>query len=199
MNCFMPSTTCIGFKLKAVTCLFGLAVLLLPITSMAQAPDSFGPAPKISLVDSDGNDFSSDLLAGKIWIANFFFTRCNGPCPIQTAHLKRLRSKFDAETNIHFVSITVDPKHDSSEVLKEYSEKHAKDDSKWHFLTGDLEKIVELMNEGFNLGSGSEPIYHSSRLILIDKSGEIRGFYRGTELPEIKKLEARVKELLDVR
>ena len=168
----------------------------LPSICLAEAPDSFGPAPSISLTDSNGRKFNSSSLTGKIWVANFFFTRCNGPCPIQTSHLQLLRGKFQDETNLHFVSITVDPKHDSAEVLKKYSLKHAKDDTQWHFLTGELDTIVELMNEGFNLGSGTEPIYHSSRLILVDAAGNIRGFYRGTEMPEIKKLKHRIEALL---
>lgn len=182
-------------QIVAITLCSLLCYLSTANPAFGQTPKTFGKAPTFTLTDSEGNSFSSEKLAGSIWVANFFFTRCNGPCPIQTAHLQQVQNHIDAK-QLQIISISADPEHDTPKLLKEFAEKHHVDTKNWDFLTGELSTIVALMNTGFRLGSGSEPIYHSSRLILVDTKGIIRGYYRGTEAPEVEKLEAAIAILL---
>lgn len=184
---------------KVCSTLSLLVLASVTIVAIATAEDlkQFGTAPSFTLRNSENTPVSAKDLAGKVWIANFFFTDCEGPCPIQAAHLQKLADTFPETQDLVFVSITADPKNDTPEKLAAYAERIKADTSRWHFLTGDSETIHDLMNEnGFALGSGPEPIYHSTRFVLVDQQGQIRGFYRGTEMNQVKSLITDIKKLL---
>ena len=146
--------------------------------------------PSFSLTDQTGQTFASDQLAGKIWIGNFIFTRCPATCPIQTANLSALQPRLQqldgGKGNIHLLSITVDPEYDTPNILSEYAARADADTEHWHFLTGAREEIWPLCKQGFKLAVGDNPpeanslIMHSSKLILVDGQGRIRGFFEGT-------------------
>ena len=153
-------------------------------------------APEFKLTDSAGEEFSSSKLRGDFWLVNFFFTRCTGPCPIQAAKFKELAFYFSDHSNLKFLSITADPDNDTVEDLAAYAEKMNADTNRWHFLTGPKSQIIELLNNGFRLGAPDKPIYHSTRFVLVDQRGTIRGYYGGTDQKTVARLKRDIKNLL---
>ena len=154
---------------------------------------------QFELTDSAGKTFNSGELKGKAWIADFFFTTCADVCPMMTKHMAQLSRTFEAVKGVHFVSISVNPEHDSPEVLSKYAQKLNVPLDQWHFLTGERETITKLMTEDFKIGSKEEPIFHSTFFVLVDRNSYIRGYYDGTQKPSIEKLFKDVARLLKER
>ena len=180
------------------------------------------PLPAFELVDSSGEAFSSDRLEGHPWVASFIFTRCTLTCPEQTRRMKevqrRLADREQQQTGstrqggpMHFlwdhvrvVSISVDPGHDTSEVLANYAAGHEADPARWTFLTGDREAIHRLCRDGFKLPAAvsdepENPITHSARVALVDHRGHLRGLYPGTTDEGIARLMAGIELVLAER
>lgn len=139
--------------------------------------------PQFLLVDQEGQPFRDSDMAGKLWVVDFFYTTCPGPCPALTSRLSEVHRAFVGEERVGFLSISSDPEKDRPEVLKRYAEKFEAD-ARWRFLTGDVAGIFSLANEGFKLSitrteGGAEPVTHSTRLVLVDSDGYVRGFYEG--------------------
>jgi protein SCO1/2 len=161
--------------------------------------DIYGSVPDFSFTESSGRSVGLHDLLGKVWVVDFIFTHCAGTCPLMTAEMKRLRSSFPQD--IAFVSITVDPAHDTPEVLAQYAKQNGADSRNWMFLTGSRTALRALMMGGFKLplddtqGSDSEPITHSSRFVLVDKKGRIRGYYDGTDDADVKRLTNDARQL----
>jgi protein SCO1/2 len=144
---------------------------------------NYWSVPDFSLVNQDGLPFGSSEMAGKIWVVDFFYTTCPGPCPALTSRLSDVHRAFAGETRVGFLSISSDPVKDTPEVLKRYAERF-RADQRWLFLTGDEMSVFKLANEGFKMGiakvEGSpEPVTHSTKLALVDDSGAVRGFFEG--------------------
>ncbi|MCA9177622.1 MAG: VCBS repeat-containing protein, partial [Planctomycetales bacterium] len=136
--------------------------------------------------DQHGQPFSDEQLRGKVWIANFTFTRCRGTCPEQTRRMAELQQALQEQptwAGIHLLSISVDPEYDQPDVLKEYAEQAGADPEHWHFLTGERAKIWEVSKVGFRLPVAEDakneqmPIMHESKFVLVDRSGQIRGYF----------------------
>jgi len=152
-----------------------------------------GQAPPFELIDQDGKPFSSRSLAGKIWIANFMFTRCANTCPVQAKKLAGLeaivKSAPDLAGEIRLVSLSVDAERDLPADLKAYARGLGADPALWVFLTGPPGDVARLSTEGFQLAAGVLPgageggapgITHSDRFLLVDREGRLRGRYRPT-------------------
>ena len=149
--------------------------------------------PPFSLTDQAGNEVTRETLDGDVWVADFIFTRCPGPCPVLTrrmAELQRAVASDPALQGVKLVSISVDPEHDTPEVLRGYGEKYGADRDRWRFLTGEREAVGRLIRDGFRLGvtlvgdvaaEGNviEEPTHSDRWVLIDRDGWVRGYYSG--------------------
>ncbi|MDA1026888.1 MAG: FG-GAP-like repeat-containing protein [Planctomycetota bacterium] len=151
-------------------------------------PRVLGFTPAFELTDQNGGRFSSDLLAGKPWVANFMFTRCPTTCPRQTALLKTVQDRIlgDRESGglrLHIVSFTVDPANDTPAVLKSYAGQAGSDDQIWKFLTGSVEEIRgTISREGFKLAvkvdeNNPASILHSPLFVLVDSYQRVRGLY----------------------
>ena len=172
---------------------FALVLLCFFFFGCARKPEvDYGQVPEFSLTDQNGKTMTRADLAGKVWIADFIFTNCAGTCPVITGTMRRLQNALPDE--VHLVSFSVDPARDTPEVLAEYAKKSNANTVRWHFLTGDKSQLYDLSIKGFKLAledTGStdvEPITHSTRLVLIDKQGMIRGYYGGTDEDDMKKL-----------
>lgn len=161
---------------------------------------SYGTVPSFQLVNQNGHPFGSAQLAGKIWIADFVFTSCPGPCPMISSRMSELQKPLE-KTDVHLVSFTVDPEKDTPEVLRSYAERLRADPGRWDFLTGAKLAIYRLSHDGFKLAvsDGSEeagvPV-HSTRMVLVDRHGQIRGYYEAVEPDSITKLLADTNHLL---
>ena len=177
-------------------------VILALFAACSRRPDlpKFYPVPHFSLIDQTDRTVTLDELKGKVWIADFIFTNCAGTCPMMTSEMRKLQQALPDE--IRMVSFTVDPARDTSKALAAYAAEHGATRDRWLFLTGDKESLYDLCMKGFKLpldeqgGTPQEPILHSTRFVLVDKDGEIRGYYSGTEDKELAKLAADARKLL---
>ena len=155
-----------------------------------------GAAPEFTLTDSSNSEFASTALKDHVWVLNFFFTSCQGPCPKMTANMAFLEEKLKDESRANFVSLSIDPERDTPAALLEYAKSVGADLNRWHFLTGNIEKIIEIAEKGFKLATDSQEKIHSTKFILIDRRGMIRGYYDGNSRDEMKRLEKDVRRLL---
>ena len=153
-------------------------------------PDRYlGQVPPFSLIDETGRPFESESLDGKIWVAAFTFTRCRGICPLMAAQLGKLQDELrgsDASNQVMLIDITVDPEHDTPEVLGEYAKSVGADPSRWKFLTGRRNQIRQLSRHGFKLPvedveNVQMPIAHSQKFVLVDREGFVRGYFDGID------------------
>jgi protein SCO1/2 len=138
-----------------------------------------GPAPKFELVNQDNKKITNETYKGKVYVLEFFFTTCPSICPKMNLSMLAIENSFFGNPNFGIVSITIDPTHDTSAVLKAHAKLLGVKSSNWNFLTGDKDYIFGIANKGFNLYVGenskvSGGFEHSGLFALIDKNGMIR-------------------------
>lgn len=161
------------------------------------------PPPFISQVsaptftDETGTSFTISQLDGRIWVANFIFTRCGGQCPLMSVNMKKLQGWLQENEmgNVKLVSLTVDPEFDTPEVMQRYSDAFQANEGQWHFLTGDRQTIYDWILKDFKLETEEnegKPVadlfVHSDKFVLLDRERNIRGYYSGTDAEELEKL-----------
>ena len=140
-----------------------------------------GKIPSFDLIDQNGESFTLESVKGNVWLADFIFTTCAGPCPIMTERMSTVQHDLIDIDKLKFVSFTVNPDYDTPEVLKKYAKRYDADISTWSFVTGKYEQIQELIANGFKMGDEEEIVFHSTRFALVDHEGNLRGYYSGTE------------------
>lgn len=179
----------------------------------AIAPDSadrleaLWDIPDFELIDSEGQAVSKSDLAGKIWVADFIFTRCPGPCPRMTRKMLALQRKLRPGDPVLLVSFTVDPAYDTPAVLAKYSAHYGVEQSTWRFLTGDPQTTIALIRDGFftavqSSSTDLDPssIIHGTHFLLVDAKGTVRGIYDSQDeildslLSDIERLVAEIEE-----
>ena len=185
--------------LMGVAGAFMLALLGLVVIEAAQESrkslDYLGDVPDFSFVSQDGERFDRDTLLGKINIVNFFFTSCQGPCPYMNSKVAEMYRKYATTDQVRFVSVSVDPERDSLAVLRNYAARFGVTDNRWQFLRGPIDAVHDLTENGFHL-AGELPALHSTKLILVDPEGRIRGYYDSFDPASLELLTAQTKELL---
>jgi protein SCO1/2 len=159
------------------------------------------PVPDTKLVDETGRNVRLDAMKGSVTVYDFIFTTCTGTCPIMSNNMRALTGRIEKDAPVRFVSITVDPVHDTPVVLSQYA-KRVRNDARWTFLTGTRDDIVHLGVKGFKLATGDpmpggEPLLHSSRFAVADKQGMIRGYYDATDGQVPEQVARAVEALLD--
>ena len=150
-----------------------------------------------NFTNQDGELISKSDYEGEVYVANFFFTRCPGICPILTKNIKQVQAETKG-INVSFLSHTVDPKNDTVGRLKRYCDNKKIDNSNWNFVTGDQNSIYEMGVLSYLVPNSEDALapggfLHSDKFILIDTKSRIRGMYSGTDSTEIERL------ILDVR
>ena len=140
--------------------------------------------PDFSLTERSGKKVTLADLRGRVWVTDFIFTSCAGPCPVMSRRMGRLQSELqrDRMDQVLCVSITVDPEHDTPQVLREYADSKGADPKQWLFLTGEKKAVRSLIIDGFKLTAPKTPeeeesLLHSTRLALVDRRGRVRGYY----------------------
>ncbi len=146
-----------------------------------------------NLINQNGEVITQEDYKDKIYIADFFFTRCPSICPIMTNNMVKIQEEFLKDTDVMLLSLSVTPVVDSIPVLKEYAMKKGVNDSKWNITTGDKKHIYELARRSYfavvEQGDGGlQDFIHTPNFILIDKKKQIRGIYDGTDDEEILRL-----------
>ncbi len=211
-----PATRTPGPLQRRIADLAGRRLVWIAVVSLATAlplvkafsvdlPDS--PArlhrlPEFSLVSEAGRPFGSTQLRGRVWVANFVYTSCSGVCPKLTAAMQRVQYRArNLKGAFHLVSITVDPRGDTTEKLRAYAEKARANSASWTFLGGSLEDVRSLVMDGFQLGMGKDDhghapgescdhevassdaastlfdVAHGEQLVLVDGEGWVRGSF----------------------
>ena len=151
--------------------------------------------PAFALTHHDGSTVTAEDFRGAPWVADFIFTRCPAICPRMTSQMKRVADALGQPFRI--ASFSVDPVHDTPEVLRDYAAKHGAGEG-WYFLTGETDAIYTLCREGFLLAIDASPppdapaddgpILHSNRLVLVDAESRIRGYYDPFDEDELQRL-----------
>lgn len=178
-------------------------VMALPVTRAAlpapvPLPPMLGTVPDFKLVDQTGAPFGPDRLAGRVWIADFIFTRCPDVCPRMTERLVRVHRTLGDRADI--VSVSVDPDYDTPERLAAFARAHGADSPRWHFLTGESGPMQDSVLRGFKVAFSRDSddvstITHGVHVVLVDGRGRIRGFYDSNDADALERLEADVQRL----
>jgi protein SCO1/2 len=170
--------------------------------------ESFTAVPPFALTAQDGRQVTLDDFKGRVWIADFVFTNCPGPCPMLTSHMRGIQDLLaERSLDVSLVSFSVDPETDTPEALTEYGKAFGANFKRWSFLTGDKQEIYDLILHGFLLAvsdgavssdysAGPGIITHSTRFALVDQNGEVRGYYHGEEPTVAAEIVADAKRLL---
>lgn len=135
-------------------------------------------------------------MRGRVWVADFIFTRCIGPCPMLSANMQALQSQLPKSVGL--VSFTVDPDHDSPEVLNVYARKFSADPQRWFFVTGDKPALLRLFREGFQVAYDQDAagnISHATNFVLVDAEARIVRYYDGLDPADLDRLIADAKKL----
>lgn len=167
----------------------------------------YGEVPEFSLMERSGRTVQQSEMLGKVWIADFIFTRCAGPCPLMSLQMAQLQEALSGTSDVCLATFTVDPEVDTPDRLSEYADRYGAKRDRWWFLTGKKEAIYRLVSRGFHLGvqdnapgeraSDEGPILHSTRFVLVDRKLQIRGYYDSADTEAQKKLLADTKTLLN--
>jgi protein SCO1/2 len=215
--------------------LLGATATLLAVVTLLARPDApspartdlerlgrYGTVPAFALTERSGGRMTRDGLRGSIWVVDFIYTECTETCPTQSLGFAQLQREFAGSADFRLVSISVDPAHDSPEVLRKYAERYEASE-RWLFLTGDKRTIYCLAREGFRLGvadpratdspecggtswlgpgaawasHGSQGlVMHSARFVLVDRRGRIRAYHLATDPDSLARLRANIRRLL---
>jgi len=164
-------------------------------------PDTiYHTLPDFKLTDQDGRPVTLKSFDNKIFVAAFFYTRCPTVCATMNHYINLLDSNYTKNKLVYFVSITVDPAHDSAAALKKYKDSFKPAASaKWLFLTGDTSTTYNLARNGFlvnALQTGNDDFIYSDKLMLIDESKRIRGYYTGASTDDMSRLNDEIKVLI---
>jgi protein SCO1/2 len=136
-----------------------------------------GQIPEFQLTDQTGRPFDSKSLDGHIWVADFIYTTCDGPCPMMSSQMHQLQTLTAEMPDVKLVSFTVDPAHDTPPVLAEYAKHFKPNPDRWSFLTGEQARLNDLALNGFKLNGVDGSMTHSTRFALVDQKRRIRAYY----------------------
>ena len=148
----------------------------------------FYDVPEFQLTGQNSQPFNSQALTGRIWVADFIYTTCPGPCPRMTSQMREVQDAVKEIPDVDLVSFTVDPARDTPEVLAAYAQAHHADTQRWHFLTGPQPALQTLDRDVFKLGNLDASLEHSTRFVLVDRRSRIRGYYETSEPGAIPKI-----------
>lgn len=151
-------------------------------------------------INQYGETVNRETVKGKIYIADFFFATCQSICPVMSRHMKDVQAAFAADDSVLMLSHTVNPMHDTVEVLRAYGESYGAIKGKWHLLTGSKKEIYAMAKYDYLVNAieddGSEEGFlHSELMLLIDTKGRIRGMYDGTDKTQVDRLITDVRKV----
>ncbi len=171
------------------------------LAAEADSAEVFWPVAPFQLIERAGAPITLDTLKGRPWIAGFVFTRCTGPCPRITANMRKLQDEL-AGSDVRLVTFTVDPLHDTPQVLEAYAKTFGADPVRWLYLTGPLEEVRKVSFESFRLPferDDAQPagqlVAHRTVLTVVDREGQIRGYYEGETEAGVQQALARAQFL----
>lgn len=157
--------------------------------------------PDFAFVSQYGDTITAKTLAGKVYVADFFFTSCPTICPTMKTQLKRVYAQFGKDSRVVLLSHTIDPNHDTVPVLKVFADQLGVTGRNWLFVTGDRDKIYEIGQKSYMVTAAEDAsapggVVHSGAFILVDANRHIRGIYDGTKPDAVDKLMVDMTKLL---
>ena len=170
------------------------------VDSTVQHVKRFHKIKDFSLVNQNGEKVTNEDYRDKIYIADFFFTNCQGICPIMKENMIILQDEYKDDDQVYLLSHTVTPEIDTKEVLKKYSLEKGVIDSKWNLVTGDKKQIYNLARKSYLVAEDIEEselfeMIHTENFVLVDPERRIRGFYDGTDQESMNALIYDIKVL----
>jgi protein SCO1 len=173
----------------------------------AQLPVLGNPGHRVdtfSFVDQEGKVITNADVQGKVYVVEYFFTTCKGICPKLNENLAKVYQAYRGNKDIRFLSHTVDPKHDTVQALKAYSQRFEADPNQWYFLTGDKQKLYNMARYSYLISAQDDTagvsidkdFIHDNHYVLVDRDGRVRGFYDGLKTDEVNKLIGDINTLL---
>lgn len=156
--------------------------------------------PDFSFTNQSGQQVGMKDFEGKILVANFFFARCPDICVTMSSELLRVQERYKDSPDVHMLSHTVDPEHDTPAILQQYAQQYGIDTARWTLLTGDKQAIYEQARCGYFISAKPAApqkvdFIHSDKVVLLDKQRRIRGFYSGTDREEVDRLITEIRLL----
>lgn len=189
---------------SAICLIFGISILFscrdtvqkLPILGerdFINGDSVYHTIPDFQFINQDGAKVSNQTFAGKIYVSDFFFTTCPTICPVMKKQMLRIYAQFKENPQVGILSHTIDPRHDSVQVLREYATRLGVSGNMWQFVTGEKDKIYEIGEKSYyvtaqedSLAAGG--VIHSGAFVLVDKKRRVRGTYDGTKEEDVTKL-----------
>jgi len=148
----------------------------------------FGEVADFTLTDKERRPFGLANLRGKVWVLDFVFTSCSGPCPVMTQGMRTIFQSLQTKPDVEFVTVTVDPDHDTPAVLDHYAKASGADNPRWHWLTGEKQAIHDLASKSFFSIVGDKlpdgQVVHSTRFFVVDRDAQLRMVHDTTTNPE---------------
>ena len=184
----------IGFYFALTRFVPGFGAPVLPVLSYV---------PPFSFDNQQGRQVTDKDVAGKVYVAEYFFTTCKGICPKMNVNMKRLSDDLAGETDFRILSYTVDPETDSVGRMKHYADSLGADPQRWWFLTGRKDSLYHLARNGYLLDDPknnalniNEQFLHTQFVALVDRGGRVRKIYDGLKQDELDELEKDISVLL---
>jgi len=184
-----------NWGLAAGAAVVAIAAALLAGCSTSKPLPDYGPVPEFQLTAQTGQPFDSKSLRGHVWVADFIYTTCPGPCPMMTADMHRLQVKTAGMPDVKLVSFTVDPATDTPPVLAVYAKNFSADPARWYFLTGPQSRLNTIGFNTFHLNQVDGKLNHSTRFSLVDAHGRIRGYYLTSDADFMQHLLTDIRQL----
>lgn len=187
-------------RLRRAALLCALAVAAVIGCRRAEPLPVLGTLPPFRFTERAGHAVDADTLAGSVWVADFIFTRCPDVCPALSTRMAALQEPLaTGDDPVRLVSLSVDPVHDTPEVLRAYAERYRAGPN-WLFLTGGRDAVAALLRDGFRVafaddGPPTAPITHSDRFVLVDRQLRVRGYYHGNDQADLDRLIADARRL----
>ena len=176
-----------------ILCLCGILAVFVIFRPRAKPLPVYGTLSGFAFQDQDNRNITLEDLRGQVWIADAIFTRCPGPCLMMSGHMQEIQAALAPSLPVKLVSFTTDAAYDTPEVLKKYAGRFGAKEGRWLFLTGggaalrhtlvDDLKLTVLDKPPGQRDTANDLFIHSQKLVLLDKSGRIRGYFDG-ETPE---------------
>lgn len=199
-----------------------LALTILSAACSSQDSDSlpvYEEIPSFSLTDQMGQTLTTEALQGKVILANFIFTNCTQFCPTLTPRMREVQANLEDDgllgKEVLLLSFSVDPEHDTPDILRSYAERHGANHHAWRFLTGPPEIIKQVITDGFKLPYGQidesnkhlhedgsihiheYDVFHTNRVVLVDAASRVRAYYDGGADWDMAKVLKDIDQLLD--
>ena len=156
----------------------------------------YGQIAPFELTSEAGQPFTSKSLEGKVWVADFIFTTCSGPCPRMSSMMRQVQQAVTGMPDVRLISFTVDPERDTPQALAAYATRYHAQPDRWRFLTGPRESLDRITRDDFKLPNVDGSLVHSTRFVLLDRQSRIRGYYGTEEDDPVAQLVRDIKRVL---